>query len=840
MSTARPQDNQPSRSPGSRRGAAAGRGAGRRGRDLGPALGDEGHDADDIQWFKYLGEGRPGGQDSGEPDAGSERPGPAGRRRAAERPAVPPVPPSASLPPRGEGRPDSATAGWDRPEVAARGRNSGSWDRPEAAGQGRNTGSWDRPEPGVPGRDSGTWNTPPAGRPGLPESMTAAWERPAPGPERADSVGWDLADTNPRGRPVTGPGGRNTGSWDPSDPLGLDAAGYGQRDQFESVPSRGPDSRPPDRPRPAPRTGRAGQAGTRAGRGTDWAPADPVSHRAPAEPAGYGPAGEPVGYGVPADQLGFHTPADHRGYGAQAGPDPYGSPAEPVGYTGWAAAPGYGAADEPAGYTDRASYTDPAGYGLGSRAEAPRSDRTAQLRRPKRAQAGRPAASPYSAPADHWRPDEGRAGQGGAGQHGAVREELSSDPGYLPLDYTSVPYTPFEGGNGERRPGGQHPDLGDGADRPAPRRGHLDETIPGGRSAGGAGGGVPVWRPQDEGPGDSRYPAGGFPESEDRYAGWMDPSQEQFDLTGTGEWTRANRAWSGRGQDTVQVNGAPIGVSGLEPSPRTTRTDPRSKKRLGKTTQVRKVSAKRGPEPETSDDLRDRPTARPDRARRKRAARPDPAAGRRSAGTARGRSAGGVRSPVKMIVASAAAIARLPGRILIGGGVAVVAVVAVAGYFLFSSSPGPSHVISVPASFGGYTQSPSLATATHETALQKAIVSGAGGEVKNVKSQVYEQAAAPGSKASPQIMGFIGGNLTGGSASTMISDVMSLMRGSFSTGPGRLGGQAACATGTHGGPAICAWADNDTFGVVFSPTLSPSGLAAVMRQLRPLAEHLTK
>ena len=171
---------------------------------------------------------------------------------------------------------------------------------------------------------------------------------------------------------------------------------------------------------------------------------------------------------------------------------------------------------------------------------------------------------------------------------------------------------------------------------------------------------------------------------------------------------------------------------------------------------------------------------------------------------------------------------------------AIVALVALGGYFLFSSSGGPTHVITIPVGFGGYTQSPSLATATHEQELQRAIVSGASGEVKNVQAQVYERISGPGTKVGPEIMGFIGGNLTTGSASTMIGDVMSLMRGSFATDPGALGGQAACAAGSHGSPAICAWADNDTFGVIFSPTLSPSELASVMRQLRPLAEHLAK
>jgi hypothetical protein len=37
--------------------------------------------------------------------------------------------------------------------------------------------------------------------------------------------------------------------------------------------------------------------------------------------------------------------------------------------------------------------------------------------------------------------------------------------------------------------------------------------------------------------------------------------------------------------------------------------------------------------------------------------------------------------------------------------------------------------------------------------------------------------------------------------------------------------------------AECAWADNDTFGVIASPTLSVTDLANQMRTARPEIEH---
>jgi hypothetical protein len=41
-----------------------------------------------------------------------------------------------------------------------------------------------------------------------------------------------------------------------------------------------------------------------------------------------------------------------------------------------------------------------------------------------------------------------------------------------------------------------------------------------------------------------------------------------------------------------------------------------------------------------------------------------------------------------------------------------------------------------------------------------------------------------------------------------------------------------------GSVALCTWADNDTFGVVASPTMSAIRLAAQLRAFRPMVEHV--
>jgi hypothetical protein len=51
-----------------------------------------------------------------------------------------------------------------------------------------------------------------------------------------------------------------------------------------------------------------------------------------------------------------------------------------------------------------------------------------------------------------------------------------------------------------------------------------------------------------------------------------------------------------------------------------------------------------------------------------------------------------------------------------------------------------------------------------------------------------------------------------------------------------MGGQAACVPSEGNRLAECAWADNDTFGVVTSPTLTFDQLGAEMRTVRPKIE----
>lgn len=178
---------------------------------------------------------------------------------------------------------------------------------------------------------------------------------------------------------------------------------------------------------------------------------------------------------------------------------------------------------------------------------------------------------------------------------------------------------------------------------------------------------------------------------------------------------------------------------------------------------------------------------------------------------------------------------RIPLRAVFVSGSAMLAVIVTATVLLIL--PSPVHRISLPGRIDRFVRQSTVGSATARQ-LRQSITSRARGEVKNVVAAAYEQSTGPGTSKGPRIVIFIGGNLAGSvSGGSFINGFESQLRGSFSTSSGRLGGQAACAPGTNGGPAECAWEDDDTFGVVVSATFDARQLAAQMRQMRPQIEH---
>jgi hypothetical protein len=176
---------------------------------------------------------------------------------------------------------------------------------------------------------------------------------------------------------------------------------------------------------------------------------------------------------------------------------------------------------------------------------------------------------------------------------------------------------------------------------------------------------------------------------------------------------------------------------------------------------------------------------------------------------------------------------------MVGG---TVVVLAAGGYvgstMLHAGHTGPVHSITTPDKLLTYTQNSQLASGLGASQLRAEIVKKGSGEASHVVDAVYEDSSGRAAKAGPLIILFVGGNLSG-SASSFISSFTGLPN-AFVTSPGRLGGLAACVPGVGGKPSECAWADNDTFGLIASPTLSASSLGTELRAMRPLVEHTAK
>ena len=170
------------------------------------------------------------------------------------------------------------------------------------------------------------------------------------------------------------------------------------------------------------------------------------------------------------------------------------------------------------------------------------------------------------------------------------------------------------------------------------------------------------------------------------------------------------------------------------------------------------------------------------------------------------------------------------------GACGIAAAVALAVYMLPAGSP--AHAISVPQRLAGYVQQPTLLVSSGATALRGKIVASSGGEATHVVDAVYEDSAS-GSAKSFQIVVFVGGNLAG-SAGSFIDSLTQALPGAFTISPGSLQGKAACIPSRFGRPAECAWADNDTFGVLVAPGLNAAALGTALRQMRPFIEHVVK
>jgi hypothetical protein len=177
----------------------------------------------------------------------------------------------------------------------------------------------------------------------------------------------------------------------------------------------------------------------------------------------------------------------------------------------------------------------------------------------------------------------------------------------------------------------------------------------------------------------------------------------------------------------------------------------------------------------------------------------------------------------------------------VAAAVVAAAAVAVTAFLMHGSSP--SHRLVTPSRLGTFVRRPQIERQMNARQLQQQVVSKSAGQASRVVSAVYENSAGVSGSAPPQIFLFIGGNLTGVSPSGFITSFTDQFKGAQTTSAGSLGGRAACVNtqgSTAGSVALCTWADSDTFGVVASPTMSLTQLAAQMRAIRPQVERSTR
>ena len=197
-----------------------------------------------------------------------------------------------------------------------------------------------------------------------------------------------------------------------------------------------------------------------------------------------------------------------------------------------------------------------------------------------------------------------------------------------------------------------------------------------------------------------------------------------------------------------------------------------------------------------------------------------------------------------------AAAGRRPGHrrarqlLMVAVGLAVVLAVVAAGLVTgVLGGNGPAHVLVTPNQISLYVRRPQLEQQMNASQLQRQVIAKSAGQASHVVSAVYENNAGVANGKTPQMILFIGGNLSGVSASGFIASFTQHSAGAFQTSPGPLGGSAACVNAqasVPGSVALCTWADNDTFGVVASPTMDARMLASQMRVIRPGVEHLAK
>ena len=178
------------------------------------------------------------------------------------------------------------------------------------------------------------------------------------------------------------------------------------------------------------------------------------------------------------------------------------------------------------------------------------------------------------------------------------------------------------------------------------------------------------------------------------------------------------------------------------------------------------------------------------------------------------------------------------------GAIAVVAAGAIGGVlmkYVFSGPSGPAHRVVAANQADGFTRNATLEKQLKVDSLAQSFLKDSSGHMSNPVPAVYQQGNAV-TGANAQIFEFVGGKLTGASPAASVASFTHDYPGAAVVPAGSLGGEAVCAEAQVNGQsmAVCAWFDNDTFGVLMSPTMTTAKLATTLDQVRPSVELYAK
>jgi len=179
------------------------------------------------------------------------------------------------------------------------------------------------------------------------------------------------------------------------------------------------------------------------------------------------------------------------------------------------------------------------------------------------------------------------------------------------------------------------------------------------------------------------------------------------------------------------------------------------------------------------------------------------------------------------------------------GAIAVVAAGAIGGVlmkYVFAGPSGPAHTVVAPQTVDGFSRSASLEKQNNMPQFSQSIVAQSGGHASNPQSGVYEHGASSAAQSgSTQMFMFVGGKLTDADPATSLANFKQRYPGTAEVSPaGSFGGKEACTVMTANGQSmsVCVWFDNDTFGFMFSPSMTTAKLATTMNGVRPGLELL--